>query len=200
MKVVIIKYNSGNVCSLANALERLGIRPILSDEPDELISADKVIFPGVGEAGNAMKYLKEKGLHLIIPELKQDVLGICLGMQLMCAHSEEGNTDCLNIFPLYVKKFVINKEDKYKIPHVGWNNIVLNNEVNSKLYLNTENNKYVYFVHSYYVEKGIFTSSETTYIIPFSASLKKDNFYAVQYHPEKSGKTGETILRNFINL
>lgn len=198
MKTVIIKYNAGNVQSVKYALERLGINPILSDDEEEIRSADKVIFPGVGEASTAMKYLRVKGLDKIIPSLKQPVLGVCLGLQLMCKHSEENDTDCLGIFDIEVKKFVApNQQAHYKIPHVGWNAIA---NYKGALTTGMAAHAYVYYVHSYYAELSPFTVAETEYIHPFSAMLQRDNFYAAQFHPEKSGEAGARILENFIKL
>jgi glutamine amidotransferase len=194
MKIVIIKYNAGNVQSVLFALERIGVTAQLSDDAATITNADKVIFPGVGEAGSAMHYLKEKNLDKVIKELKQPVLGICLGMQLLCQHSEESNTECLGIFNEKVKRFPADK--KLKVPHVGWNTIY---DLKSPLYQNCQE-AFVYYVHSYYVEVGEHTIAKTNYILPFSASIHKDNFYACQFHPEKSGSIGESILKNFIAL
>ena len=193
MKVAIVKYNAGNVCSVVNALERLGVNPIITDNPEELKTADKVIFPGVGEASSAMKYLREKGLNHVLVELKQPLLGICLGMQLMCSHSEEGDVKGLGIFETKVKRF----EPKLKVPHVGWNRI--SSKVEDSL-LEGLDNPYLYYVHSFYAELSSETIATTDYVLPFSAILKKDNFYAIQAHPEKSGTDGELLLKNFINL
>ena len=178
MKVAVVKYNAGNIRSVDYALKRLGVEAVITADKEILQSADKVIFPGVGEAGTTMNHLKATGLDELIKNLRQPVFGICLGMQLMCRHSEEGEVDCLNIFDVDVKRFVPQKhEDK------GF----------------TEE-EFVYFVHSFYVPVCDFTAAETDYIHPFSAALHKDNFYATQFHPEKSGKTGERILRNFLDL
>jgi len=193
MKVVIIKYNAGNIMSVDFALQRIGIEPVLSDKPEEIISADKVIFPGVGEASTTMKFLQEKKLDQVITGLKQPVLGICLGLQLMCSHSEEWDTPCLGIFKEKVKKF----PPKLKVPHMGWNSI---HELESKLFSPALEGKYVYFVHSYYAEIKQNTIATANYILPFSASLQKDNFYATQFHPEKSGKVGAQILENFLKI
>lgn len=194
MEVVIIKYNAGNIFSVESALLRLGVKPIITDDERLIKSADKVIFPGVGEASSTMKYLREKGLDKTIRELTNPILGICLGMQLMCKHSEEGNTDCLNIFDAEVKKFTPNEVER-KVPHMGWNTIF---DLKSSLFDNMADGEYVYFVHSYFVEQCPDTIASTDYIQPFSAALNKDNFYATQFHPEKSGDVGEQILRNFL--
>ncbi len=193
MKVAIIKYNSGNICSVSFALERLGIITVVTDTAEELLSADKIIFPGVGEASSAMKYLRERELDKVILNLKQPVLGICLGMQLLCEKSEEGNVDCLGIFKQKVLKF----SDENKVPQIGWNSI---DNLNSKLFNNIIENEFMYFVHSYYVEISENTIATTNYGIEYSSSLQKNNFYGVQFHPEKSGKCGQEILKNFIEL
>lgn len=193
MNVAIIKYNAGNVQSVKHALIRLGVEPILSDDESEIMSADKVIFPGVGEASTAMRYLKEKNLHKLIPQLKQPVLGVCLGLQLLCKHTEENNTDCLGIFDLEVKKF----EPKLKVPHMGWNTV---HDLKSPLFTGLNEKSYLYFVHSYYAPVSEYTIAQTDYINTFSTALQKDNFYAVQPHPEKSGKDGEKIIENFLSL
>ena len=193
MKVAIIKYNAGNVRSVIFALERLGVQPLLTDDPEEIRKADKVIFPGQGEAKTAMRYLGEKGLDLLIPSLKQPFLGICLGLQLMCRHSEEGDTPCLGLFDIAVKRF----EPKLKVPHMGWN---LLEERKGPLFDHLDEQAYMYFVHSYYAGTGPDTTAKTNYVNDFSAAIHKDNFYALQGHPEKSGKTGEQILKNFLAL
>ncbi|MEL7339568.1 MAG: imidazole glycerol phosphate synthase subunit HisH [Bacteroidota bacterium] len=194
MNIVIIKYNAGNVLSVTHALQRLGVQPILSDEPEVIQAADKVIFPGVGEASTTMRYLREGGLDKLIPSLKQKVLGICLGMQLMCAYSEEGDTDCLGIFPEQVKLF---PSGERKVPHMGWNQL---EELQTPLMQKLPEESYVYFVHSYYVEKGPDTIASVDYGVRFSAALQRDNFYATQFHPEKSSKVGAQILDNFLQL
>lgn len=193
MKIVIIKYNAGNVYSVSTALKRIGYESIISSNLDEIKSADKIIFPGVGEASSAMAFLREIGLDKIISELKQPFLGICLGLQLLCEHSEEGNSKCLGVFDERVKLFSGNE----KVPHMGWNSIRFDNH---KLFTNVKNESFVYYVHSYYAGLNKYTIAETNYIQPFSAALHKDNYYAVQFHPEKSGLVGEQILKNFIEL
>ena len=196
MKVAVVKYNAGNIRSVDYALKRLGVEAVITADKEILQSADKVIFPGVGEAGTTMNHLKATGLDELIKNLRQPVFGICLGMQLMCRHSEEGEVDCLNIFDVDVKRFVPQKHED-KVPHMGWNTI---GKTNSKLFEGFTEEEFVYFVHSFYVLVCDFTAAETDYIHPFSAALHKDNFYATQFHPEKSGKTGERILRNFLDL
>lgn len=196
MSIAIIKYNAGNIFSVDAALKRLNVEATITDDHDFIRKADKVIFPGVGEAGSAMKYLKEQGLDHVIKNLTQPVLGICIGMQLLCEHSEEGDTDCLGIFDANVKLFVPNTNAD-KIPHMGWNTIT---NVKSPLFTSDTENQYVYYVHSYYVPVNRHTIAQTDYIQPFSAALQKDNFFATQFHTEKSGTIGETILKNFLNL
>lgn len=193
MNVVIIKYNAGNVKSVVFALQRLGIDAIASDKADEILNADKIIFPGVGAAAPAMKYLKEKKLDTLIKNIKQPFLGVCLGMQLLCDFSEEAETKCIGIFNQSVKKFT----GKEKVPQAGWNNIY---DLDSPLFKNVHKNAYMYFVHSYYAELSGNTIAKTDYGIEYSSALQKDNFYAVQFHPEKSGEAGEKILKNFIEL
>jgi glutamine amidotransferase len=192
MQVVIIKYNAGNIQSVTYALERLGIEPVLSDEPEVIRGADKVIFPGVGEASTAMQYLRQAGLDTVIPTLKQPFLGVCLGLQLMCAHSEENDTDCLGVFDLRVKRF---PRGDQKVPHMGWN---LLHDLKTPLLADLPVQPYVYFVHSYYAEVGPHTIASSEYMLPFSAALHRDNFYATQFHPEKSGEVGAKLLENFI--
>ena len=194
MKVAVVKYNAGNVQSVANALNRLGVDPILTDDAEILRSADKVIFPGVGEASTAMNYLQERHLDTCVKALKQPVLAICLGMQLLCASSDENNTTCLSILPYKVRRF---PKDVGKIPHVGWNNI---SELRSPLFDGVGEDSRVYFVHSYFVEKGEHTIADASYGSAFSAAVGHDNFYAVQFHPEKSGSVGARILENFLNI
>lgn len=196
MKVVIIKYNAGNVRSVSFALERLGIIPVISDDIELIRSADKVIFPGVGEASSAMQYLKERKLDQLITSLKQPVLGICLGMQLMCGYSEEGETSCLGIFDQKVLKFISNSNE-LKVPQMGWNNI---HELKGPLFKNVKENDYMYFVHGYYVEKGEHTIATTDYLLSYSSALQKNNFYAVQFHPEKSAEAGQQVITNFLKL
>jgi len=193
MKVAIIKYNAGNIKSVSNALGRLGVEHAITDNFEEIRQADKVIFPGVGEASTTMEYLKERGLDQLICSLMQPVLGICLGMQLMCRHSEEGHTPCLGIFDLPVVRFQV----PYKIPHMGWNSL---HDVKTPLFDAAVEGQFVYFVHSYYVPAANETAAVCHYSIPFSAALQKDNFFATQFHPEKSGTVGETILKNFLHL
>lgn len=196
MQVAIIKYNAGNLFSVDYALRRLGVEPVITSDKEQLQKADKIIFPGVGEAETTMNHLRANGLDLFIKDLKQPVLGICLGMQLMCRHSEEGNADCLGIFDADVRRFLPKKHED-KVPHMGWNTIT---ETCSPLFCGFSKEEFVYFVHSYYVPVGVHTAAVTDYILPFSAALHKDNFYATQFHPEKSGKVGERILSNFLNL
>lgn len=192
MKLAIIKYNAGNIQSVSFALERLGIDFSITDDADEILTADKVIFPGVGEASTTMDYLRSRKLDLLIASLKQPVLGICLGMQLMCRHSEENDTACMGIFDETVKRFL--PQGDMKVPHMGWNNLAL---TNSWLDPAIES-KYAYFVHSYYVPVNQHTSAVTEYINPFSAAMHQNNFYAVQFHPEKSALTGELVLKSFL--
>ncbi|WP_212006438.1 imidazole glycerol phosphate synthase subunit HisH [Chitinophaga sp. HK235] len=197
MKTVIIKYNAGNIRSVQFALERLGVTGIVTDNPEEILSADKVIFPGVGEASTAMRYLQERNLDKLITGLKQPVLGICLGMQLLCRHSEENNTPCMGIFDVEVKRFTSPVENLLKIPQIGWNNIT---GLHSVLFEHVPENAYMYFVHSYYAALGADTVAMANYVINYSAALQKDNFYAVQFHPEKSSAGGARIIENFLNL
>lgn len=196
MSIVIIKYNAGNIFSVESALKRLNVEATITDDKAIIEKADKVIFPGVGEASTTMKHLRQSGLDLVIKQLNQPVLGICIGMQLMCRHSEEGNVDCLNIFDTNVKKFIPSKGNE-KVPHMGWNTI---NNVQSPLFNSSIEDQYVYFVHSYYVPVNQYTVATTEYIHPFSAALHSNNFYATQFHVEKSGSIGEQILTNFLKI
>lgn len=194
MKVAIVKYNAGNVESVKNALNRLNIEPVISDDAETLQTADKVIFPGVGEASTAMKYLRERRLDQVIKSLNQPVLGICLGMQLLCDFSEENATKCLGILPNKVRKF---DSQSLKIPQIGWNNIF---DLKGKLFSEIEENSYFYFVHGYYVESSTETTATADYGVNFSCAIEHKNFYAVQFHPEKSGKVGAKILENFLKI
>ena len=201
MKLVIIKYNAGNIQSVLYALERIGREAVVTDDPALIQGADKVIFPGVGEASTAMDYLKERGLDKLIRELRQPVLGICLGMQLMCSYSEENDTDCLGIFDEKVRKFAPGERGGArgghgeKVPQIGWNNIY---DLRTPLFEGVAESSYCYFVHGYYAALGGHTIAKTDYIRPYSSALHKGNFYGVQFHPEKSAQTGERILQNFI--
>jgi glutamine amidotransferase len=195
MNVAILQYNAGNIRSVYFALKRLGVEPLITSNIEELNKADKIIFPGVGEASSAMENLYQNQLDKAIINFKQPVLGICLGMQLLCKHSEEGNTKGLGIFNNTVKRFPTNKG--FKVPHIGWNNI---SKLNSKLYENLKENDYVYFVHSYYADLNENTNAVCNYILEYSAGLQKDNYFATQFHPEKSGDIGEKILKNFLSI
>ncbi len=197
--IVIIKYNAGNIESVSNALRRLNVTAEITADPEKIINAGKVIFPGVGEASTTMAYLRKTGLGEIIVSLKQPVLGICLGLQLMCSYSEENDTPCLGIFEEKVKRFTPEPGQEYisKVPHMGWNSI---HNLKSSIFTKELEGEYVYFVHSYYAAKGEHTVALCNYIVPFSAALQKDNFYATQFHPEKSGPVGAKILENFILL
>jgi len=198
MKIAVIKYNSGNVQSVLYALERLGAHPILTDDPDEIKSADRVIFPGQGEASTAMGYLKARGLVQVIRDIKQPFLGVCLGLQLLCEHSEENDTECLGIFPVKVKKFIPENSQEFKVPHVGWNE--LENLKSNPLLKDLPENPFVYYVHSYYAELSDATIATTHYIHDFTAILNRDNYWAIQAHPEKSSEVGEKLLSNFLNI
>jgi glutamine amidotransferase len=196
MKTVIIKYNAGNIQSVLYALERIGVSALVTDALEEIQTADKVIFPGVGEASSAMQYLKERNLDTLIKNLKQPVLGICLGMQLMCTHSTENNTNCLGIFEEQVKHFET-PDPTIKIPQIGWNTI---RALKTPLLKGIAENSFAYFVHGYYAAKGQHTIATTNYIQEYSSGLQKDNFYGVQFHPEKSALVGEQIIQNFLSL
>lgn len=195
MEIAIIKYNAGNVASVMYALDRIGQKYQWTDDAEQIKQADKVIFPGVGEASTAMAYLKEKGLHTLIRGLKQPVLATCIGMQLLCKHSEEGNVDCIGVFDVEVKKFI---SKDLKIPHVGWNSITPKGD--NPLMIGLKEEEFVYFVHSFYAPINAYTTAICEYEQPFSAMLHKDNFYAAQFHAEISGKAGEQILKNFLAL
>ena len=210
METVIIKYNAGNIQSVLFALERIGVQAIVTDDISTISSANRVIFPGVGEASTAMAYLRERNLDTVIRSLKQPVLGICLGMQLLCDFSEENNTDCIGVFENVVVcsfkatdnvvsslEATNNATDNIKIPQTGWNNIY---GLKSPLFHSVEENSYCYFVHGYYAALNPYTIAKTDYITEYSSALNKDNFYGVQFHPEKSADTGEQILKNFLNL
>ena len=198
MNVAIVKYNAGNIRSVINALNRLGIDPVLTDDAEMLCKADKVLFPGQGEAKNAMQYLREHRLDEVIKGLSQPVLGICIGQQLLCRHSEEGDTECLGIFDAEVKRFMPTAHEE-KVPAMGWNSI---HDLKTDLFKGLDDGKsepFVYFVHSYYVPVNRHTIATTDYILPYSAAIQKDNFYATQFHPEKSGENGEIILKNSLD-
>lgn len=198
MKIVIIKYNAGNIRSVLFALERIGADAVVTDEPELILSADKIIFPGVGEASSAMNYLRERKLDLLIQNLEQPVLGVCLGMQLLCTHSEENDTKCIGIFRETVKKFVPSvNEAPYKVPQMGWNNIY---DLKTTLFTGVLEKSYCYFVHGFYAGLGETTIAKTDYVQPYSSALHNKNFYGVQFHPEKSAAAGERILKNFIQL
>ena len=194
MKIAIIKYNAGNIQSLSFALERLNLDFSITGDIEEIRKAEKVIFPGVGEASTTMKYLREHNLDRVIKDLKQPVLGICLGMQLLCSYSEENNTTCLGVFQEKVKRFI--PDGDMKVPHMGWNTVHLNESWLDK----SLESRYAYFVHSYYVPVSNHTSATTNYITPFSSAMHKDNFYAVQFHPEKSAEAGEIVLKSFLRI
>ncbi len=197
MKVAIVKYNAGNIFSVINAVRRMGIEPLWTDSPEELMSADRVIFPGQGEARSAMDYLRAHNLDRVIAGLRQPTLGICVGQQLLCAHSEEGDTDCIGVFPIRVRRFVPNVHEE-KVPCMGWN--ALSFPQPSPLFRGLGESDYVYFVHSYYCELCDSTIATADYILPYSAALQRDNFFATQFHPEKSGAVGRLILQNFIDM
>lgn len=194
MKVAVVKYNAGNIQSVMNALRRVGVDPVLTDNPVEMRKADRVIFPGQGEASHAMEYLQTHGLDQVIKSLTQPVLGICIGQQLMCEHSEEGNVDCLGIFPAQVLRFHPQKHEQ-KVPHMGWNQL---ENVQDPLLEGINEGAFVYFVHSFYVPTTDYTIATTNHILSFSSAMRKGNFMATQFHPEKSGSVGERILTNFL--
>ena len=194
MKVAVVKYNAGNIQSVMNALRRVGVDPVLTDNPVELRKADRVIFPGQGEASHAMEYLQTHGLDQVIKSLTQPVLGICIGQQLMCEHSEEGNVDCLGIFPAQVLRFHPQKHEQ-KVPHMGWNQL---ENVQDPLLEGINEGAFVYLVHSFYVPTTDYTIATTNHILSFSSAMRKGNFMATQFHPEKSGSVGERILTNFL--
>lgn len=196
MNVAVVRYNAGNIQSVLYALGRLGVEAKVTDDPDEIRTADRVIFPGVGEASSAMRYLRGRQLDEVIMGLSQPVLGICLGMQLMCRHSEENDTDCLGIFNVSVRKFV-SASPSEKIPQIGWNTIY---NLKSDLFEGLPEDSYCYFVHSFYAEKSVFTIAETEYTKAYSSALRRANFYGVQFHPEKSAAVGEKIITNFLNI
>ncbi len=202
MNLVLIEYNAGNIQSVLNALERLGVHAEVTSDPEKIKAADKVIFPGVGAASSAMESLKQNNLDSVIKELQQPVLGICVGMQLLCKHSGEGDTDCLGIVPVQVKKFMSPSYEEgsgvtLKTPQVGWNTIY---DLRTSLFNQIENNSYIYNVHSYYAEDSIYTIAKCNYGIEYAAAIKKDNFYGVQFHTEKSAATGDKIIKNFLEL
>lgn len=196
MNIAILKYNAGNIHSVYHALKRLGADALITDDKEILSKADRIIFPGVGEAATTMEYLKKERLDTFIRGLKQPVLGICLGMQLLCRHSEEGDTQGIGIFPIEVRKFRAGLQ-KEKIPHVGWNSLA---HLQGELFNGLHDGIYAYFVHSYYVPVNEYATAQTEYIQPFSAAIRKDNFHATQFHPEKSGSIGEKILENFLAI
>lgn len=196
MNIVIVDYKAGNIYSVIHALQRLGINPVLTDDAEAIAKADKVLFPGQGEARQAMNYLRQQGLDKVILGLKQPMLGICIGQQLMCRHSQEGDVDCLGIFDVPVCRFQPQRHED-KVPHMGWNSI---ENTKTPLFQGFEGGEFVYYVHSFYVPTCPWTIATTDYIQPFSAALHRDNFYATQFHPEKSGSIGEKILQNFLNL
>lgn len=200
MKIAVIDYKAGNIRSVIFALERLGVQPILTHDAETILSADKIIFPGQGEASSAMRNLRERGLDKLIPQLKQPFLGVCVGMQLLCAHSEENNTPCLGVIPQRVIKF--EASIGLKVPQVGWNKLKISDTYNPQPSILSPdlNGQWFYFVHSYYVEKGDFTTATADYGVEFSACLRKDNFHAAQFHPEKSGTAGEILLKKFLDI
>jgi imidazole glycerol-phosphate synthase subunit HisH len=196
--LVIIKYNAGNIQSVLYALQRIGVEATVTDNIEAIQKADKVIFPGVGEASTAMSYLRERKLDILIKNLQQPVLGICLGLQLMCDYSEENDTKCIGIFDEQVKKFDPQQgKDRFKVPQIGWNNIY---DLKTGLFKDVKENSYCYFVHGYYAALGEHTIATTDYVQPYSSGLHRDNFYGVQFHPEKSALTGEQIIKNFLSI
>lgn len=196
MNVAIVKYNAGNIYSVVNSLRRLGVEPLLTDEAEALTKADRVVFPGQGEAGSAMSYLRAHGLDAVIRDLRQPVLGICIGQQLLCRHSDEGDTPCIGVFDSDVVRFQPQRHED-KVPAMGWNAL---HGLRSPLFKGVAEGEYVYFVHSFYVPLSEHTIATADYILPYSAALRKGNFFTTQFHPEKSGSTGEKILANFLNL
>lgn len=194
--IAVVKYNAGNIRSVLNALNRLEVEPVLTDDAEALRNAERVLFPGQGEAATAMAYLRERGLDRVICSLRQPVLGICIGQQLMCSHSEEGNTDCLGIFPMEVVRFQPQRHED-KVPQMGWNSI---HNLKTRLFDGVDEGSFIYNVHSFYVPESPYTIASCEYILPYSAALNKDNFYSTQFHPEKSGSVGEQILKNFLKL
>ena len=197
MKIAVIDYEAGNVQSVLFALERLGVDATLTHDPSVILAADKVIFPGQGEASNAMRVIRERGLDKLIPTLKQPFLGVCVGMQLLCSHSEENNATCLGVIPQKVVRFT---DKTLKVPHVGWNNLKITDFTEGSILTKEMDERYFYFVHSFYVEMGEYTTATCDYGVEFAACLRKDNFHAAQFHPEKSGDAGEILLRNFLGL
>jgi imidazole glycerol-phosphate synthase subunit HisH len=198
MKTAVIKYNAGNVQSVLYALERLGVEAVLTDDLDQIKSADKVIFPGQGEASTAMNYLKARNLDQMIRDIKQPFLGVCLGLQLLCEHSEENDTECLGIFPVKVKRFFPENPQEFKVPHVGWNE--LENLADNRLLKDLPDSRFLYYVHSFYAELSEATIATTHYIHDFTAILHRDNYWAIQAHPEKSSTVGEKLLSNFLSI
>ncbi len=196
MQVAIVKYNAGNIYSVVNALHRLGVEPLLTDDAEELRKADKVLFPGQGEAHTTMSYIREHRLDETLRSLTQPVLGICIGLQLMCRHSEEGDTDCIGIFPTDVVKFVPERHED-KVPQMGWNAI---HGLSTPLFKGISEGDFIYNVHSFYAPVNECTIATCDYILPYSSAMRKDNFFACQFHPEKSGAVGERILRNFLEI
>lgn len=196
MNVAIVKYNAGNICSVANCLKRLGVEPLLTDNAEELMRADRVLLPGQGEAGCAMGYLRRHGLDRVICDLRQPVLGICIGQQLMCRHSDEGDVDCLGIFNACARRFEPERHED-KVPAMGWNSLY---NLATPLFNGFGNKEYMYFIHSYYVPVCSETIATTDYILPYSAAMNIRNFYATQFHPEKSGEAGSRIIQNFLSI